>query len=280
MKYLYILKEDQNRYLNYCDLITHEVIQREEIGEKKKFAFLFNQAEVIMSSLHQLGINNNTILYAQRYVKDVFSFISQASENSDFLSTMLKEIEHFKHGVGVAVVVSIIARHLDMEAEQSIKILGSAAFLHDIGLIKDEDKENIYAFNDLKKRFVDEEDLLLKFKNNKIFGDQKNELKKLYQAHSAKGAELVKKIKSIPPVVSQIVRQHHALEQKRKGEYHGEIHFLAQLIELSDQFIHTVKGFEGKKVGTEYLLKSFFEQIADAPQKVRLTFEDAFKTIL
>ncbi len=277
VKHFYILKEAQEEYIVYCDIIAKAIANKEKVSIQKKFGYLFNQAEMTMRTLYDLGIDNDTILYTQKYIKNVFSFVDQAAEESDFLRSLLKEASQFKHSTSVVVVASVISKQMGMETEKSVRILGTAALLHDVGLVREEDKDDLYAFNDSSKRYVDEEELLARLASQKVFGDEKNKLERIYQNHPDKGADMVSQIESIPAVVSQIIRQHHAIEQKEKGQWSGEIHPLAEVIEISDIFMRTIKRFQGESVDRTYLVKSFLELIERFPQRIRSPFLAAFK---
>ena len=244
---------------------------------QQKFGHLFNHVEMTTQSLYNLGADNKSILYAQKNVKDVFGLVAENSEKDDFLKSLLKEVGQFGHSTSVLAVASVIAKHIGLESKKSVEILGVAALFHDIGMIREVDKKNPYDSVEESQRHLDEEVLLDRLNSKKIFGDEKNQLENIYKNHPQKGAEIVSKMSWVPAVVPQIIRGHHAHENKMQGLNVGNIHPLAEIIEISDIFVHTIKRFQNQNVDRIYLLKTFLDITKRFPQRTRVPFQEAFQ---
>ena len=276
VNYFYIRKEAQENYVNYCDTITAKITKSEKLDVSKKFGFLFNQAEVTINTLHDLGVDNESILYAQKYTKNVFQVIDGFSEENDFLKNLLNELGQFAHPSSVVVVASMISKEMGVETDKSVQNLGIAALLHDCGMEMAPDKDDMYA-TESEAKLWDEEEVEEKLASRKVYGDEKNKLEKMYREHAERGARIVEGIKGIPAVVPQIIRQHHALEEKERGDYKGgSIHPLAEILEISDSFVKVMKRFRGDNVDKNYLMKSLINIVARFPRRTREPFEKVF----
>ena len=277
LKHLYILKKDQEKYLKYCDIITKNIVHKNQVGMQQKFGHLFNHVEMTTQTLYNLGADNQSILYAQKNVKDVFGLVAENSEKDDFLKSLLKEVGQFGHSTSVLAVASVLAKHIGLESKKSVEILGVAALFHDIGMIREVDKNNPYDSVEESQRHLDEEVLLDRLSGKKIFGDEKSQLESIYRNHSQKGAEIISQMSWVPAVVPQIIRGHHAIENKMQGLNSGNIHPLSEIIEISDIFVHTIKRFQNQNVDRTYLLKTFLEITKRFPQRTRIPFQEAFQ---
>ncbi len=276
LKYLYILKGDRQKYIEYCKIITPNILNKEHVGVQKKFGLLFNQVEATTQTLYGLGVDNHSLVHAQKNVKEVFHLVVENAQKDDFLKSLIREAGQFQHSTSVLAVASVMAKQMGLESQKSIEILGVAALFHDVGLIREVDQNNMYDSVDESQRYLNEEILLDRLNGKKIFGDEKNQLENIYRNHPQKGAEIIAKMPSIPAVVPQIIRQHHAIENKVQGKMSGKIHPLAEVIEISDIFVHTIKRFQGQSVDRTYLLKAFLDITKRFPQRTREPFQAAF----
>ncbi|MCP4914821.1 MAG: HD domain-containing protein [Oligoflexia bacterium] len=275
VQYFFIRREAQESYVDYCDQMANILIKSPKVSLDKKFGQLFNQAEVIMETLGELGVNNDSIVYAQKYTKTVMNFMNNVAEQDDYLSHMMKELSRFEHSSSVVLIASMLAKEAGLETEKNMEILGSAAFLHDIGMLKEVDHNDMYS--DGKEKYYEEQDILDKLASKQVFGDDKKFLENLWEKHPDKGSKMVANIKGVPQIVTQIIAQHHATEFKQKGIYRGgTVHPLAEIVEISDLFVRLMTRFSDKDANKKQIMNELLSTINMFPRRTRDPFAVVF----
>ena len=273
----YIRKEALESYVGYCDRLTQAISKNQKIPLQKKFSFVFNQAEVTLNSMVDMGVDNDSIVYAQRYLKNVCGLLDTYAQDSSFLSGLMKELALFEHSGAVVLVSSVIAKEAGIETDKGVQNLGLAAFLHDVGLIEEADDDDMYS--DGQDKILDEIEIVMKLESKKVFGDEKSKLEKLWRQHPERGARLIEQEKMVNPLVPQIIRQHHSQRDKREGRLKGgAIHPMAEILELSDTFVRLSKQYnEGDAANKKLFISKLLEAIAEFPKRTREPFMKAFK---
>jgi hypothetical protein len=277
VSHFHIRKEALEAYVNYCDKLTNAIASNQQIALDKKFGFVFNQAEVTLNTMVDLGVDSDSIAYAQKYLKNVCNMIDLYGKKSDFLSGVLKELGKFEHSGGVVMVSSIVARAAGVETEKGLQTLGLAAFLHDLGMIyRNENEEDLY--NDGKEKYYDESFVVEKLASKKIYGDEKTLFESLWFNHADRGARMLEQEKDLPPLVAQIVRQHHSQRDKREGRARpGTVHPMAEILEISDEFVRLMKKFEEEgENNRDILISRLLQVISDFPRRTREPFLESF----
>ncbi len=279
VSHFHIRKEALEAYVSYCDKLTNAIASNKQIALDKKFGFVFNQAEVTLNTMVDLGVDSDSIAYAQKYLKNVCNMIDQYGKKSDFLSGVLKGLGKFDHSGGVVMVSSIVARASGIQTEKGLQTLGLAAFLHDVGMVyKNEDRDDLY--NDGKEKYYDESFVVAKLASKKIYGDEKNLFESLWYNHADRGARMLEQEKDLPPLVPQIVRQHHSQRDRREGRSSpGSIHPMAEILEISDEFVRLMKKCEeeGKdNSNKDILISRLLQTVSDFPRRTREPFLESF----
>lgn len=276
VEYFYIRKAAQESYINYCDKLTKAISSHEKVPLDKKFSFLFNQCEITINTLSEVGVDNETIAYSQKYTHNVMSMVDKLAQKNDFLAGLLKELAQFEHSASVVVVSAMVAKAMGIETEKSLSTLGVAAMLHDIGLYS-EQEGGLYDFDKDRQKFFNEEDIEEKLASDKMPAEKKAMLQNIYRDHPMIGATMLASVGGLNPLVAQIVQQHHAYEERENGTYRGgQIHPLAEILAISDTFVKVLKRFRGQEVNPQYLKDALRKKTAIYPRRVR----DAFNEVI
>ena len=273
----YIRKEALESYVNYCDKLTSAISENTEVDLNKKFGFIFNQAEVTLNAIVDMGVDSDAIAHSQKYLKNTLYLVDQVGKTSSFISKLLKELRDFEHAGSLVMVSAIVAKSSGIETEKNLEALGLAAFLHDIGLVSESDKDDLYA--DKNDKYFDEAFVIEKVMSKKIYGDEKNLLEDLWHNHPEKGAKLVEKVEGIPAIVPQIISQHHALRDRREGRLKSgtSVHPLAEILEISDEFVRLMKKFGTTETTNKtILINRVMDVISEFPRRTRIPFINAF----
>ncbi len=241
--------------------------------------FLFNQGEVTLNALVDMGIDNDSLVHAQKYFKNTCQLLDKASKESNFLATLLKEMSGFEHSSALVIVSSIVAKAAGIETEKSLEALGIAALLHDIGMTSMV-KTGKDPYSEGEEKLFDEEEVFEKIMAKKVYGDEKNQLESMFFNHMEKGAAQLDDVKGIPPLVPQIIRQHHAhLEKTLKRFKGGQIHPLAEIIEISDLFVRSMQRFSRANAVPDKraIMSDLMGKISEFPRRTRTPFMEAFQ---
>jgi response regulator RpfG family c-di-GMP phosphodiesterase len=277
VKYFYIRKEAQTSYLDYCDNISRNLIKHKKKDTGVKLDYLFNQAEVTLNTLHDLGVDNESIVFAQRFSRNTIQLLDKCAEEDSLFKNLFKKLGGFDHNISVVVMAAVIGKEANMTSRDAQEMLGMAAFMHDIGLIWESDDGDLYA--DKKVEVLSEEEIEKRLKSRKIFGAERSKLEDILKNHASRGAELVREIKGVPPVVAQIVLQHHATHEKNQGKGGGSanIHPLAEIVEVSDKLVKLLQGIQGKQIDAQFLIHSIEQILEIFPQRTRIPVTKVFK---
>ncbi len=278
VKHFYIRKEALESYVEYCDRLTSIVAKNDQLDTDKKMGFLFNQGEVTLNAMVDMGVDNDSLVHAQKYFRNTCQLVEKAGEESSFLATLIREMAGFEHSSALVIVSSIVAKAAGIETQKSLEALGVASLLHDIGMVSAV-KKGSDPYSDAEEKLFDEDDVFEKIMSKKVYGDEKNRLESMFFNHAELGARQLEGVKGIPPLVPQIIRQHHAhLEKELKRFGGGQIHPLAEIIEISDLFVRMMQRFSNAEgvADKKALMEAMMSKIGDFPRRTRTPFLEAF----
>jgi HD-GYP domain-containing protein (c-di-GMP phosphodiesterase class II) len=278
--HFYIRKEALESYVQYCDRLTNIVAKNEKLETNKKMGFLFNQGEVTLKAMVDIGVDNDSLIHAQKYFKNTCQVITKISEENSFLSDLLKQMSDFEHSSAMVIVTSIVAKAAGIETDKSLEALGIASLLHDVGMVA-QVKKGSDPYSDAADKLFDEDEVLEKILSKKLFGDEKNMYENMFYSHAERGAAQLDNIKGIPAIVPQIIRQHHAHMEKEMKRYTGSpiIHPLAEIIEICDHFVRIMKKFSKADIPDQKraIMEAMLQKVSDFPRRTRTPFMEAFK---
>lgn len=276
VKYFYIRKEALESYVTYCDRLTSLVAKNESFETNKKMSFLFNQGEVTLNAMVDLGVDSDSLVHAQKYFRNTCSLINKASEENDFLANLLKEMADFEHSSALVIVTSLVAKAAGIETHKSLEALGIASLLHDIGMVATV-KKGHDPYSDGEEKLFDEDEVLTKIMGGKVYGDEKSMLEKMFFKHPDVAARMLEDVKEIPSLVSQIIRQHHAHLEKELNRFSGgQIHPLAEIIEISDIFVRLMQRFStAGGVDKRAIMSAMMKKVNEFPRRTRVPFLEA-----
>jgi hypothetical protein len=90
VSHFHIRKEALEAYVQYCDKLTNAIAENKAISLDKKFGFVLNQAEVTLNTMVDLGVDSDSIAFAQKYLKNVCHMIEQYGKENTFIAGILK----------------------------------------------------------------------------------------------------------------------------------------------------------------------------------------------
>ncbi|PIP93386.1 MAG: hypothetical protein COW00_06680 [Bdellovibrio sp. CG12_big_fil_rev_8_21_14_0_65_39_13] len=276
VEHFFIRKEAQEAYVSYCDKVSSAILKVEQIPLDKKFSLLFNQCESTLNTLVELGVNNETIAYSQRFTRNSIELLNHLGKKHDGIGKLLKDLTQFEHSSAVVLLAGMFAKELGVETGKSLETLGLACMLHDIGLylVQEQEEEVISKSN---KRFRSEEEIEERLKDPKCFAEEKKNLSHLLEKHAKWAVDYLSEVEGVNPVVMQIIAHHHAYDEKEKGTWSGgTIHPMAEILALSDRLVKLLKKFQQTGASKEYLKNALQSTMSVFPMRIQEVFLKTF----
>jgi HD-GYP domain-containing protein (c-di-GMP phosphodiesterase class II) len=239
LQFLYINKSSQQKYLEFCDLITKRILESEHIDTDIKVAQVLNQGQEVVSFLRESGLDEKTLLFAQNYAANTLTMVSQLKTDSKSIGKVLGAITNFDHTAGTAIVCGLLAREYGMHGNDLSEVMALSATLHDIGLSKMED----LFTHDPNHKLFDEDLIEREIASDSCSSMRKIELTVAFEKHHEWGADMIQMIDNIPPLIAQNVFQHHMRLDGTgfpKLESNQQITPHAQILGLADEYVKLI----------------------------------------
>ena len=219
---LYIAKAQVSEYSLTLNRYARILQSRKETDWSQCINLIALQGDLVLKSMGIFGLNEKQLLLAKDFlsnVEDVAIKLNKQSKGA--LAVLWENLEFYDHAVGTVLVAATFIDSMGFTHERSIKNVGLACLLHDFSLFHESSNvktENLSLMTDAEK---------VKF-----------------NSHPIESAKMLAKLGGLDPVIMQAVEQHHEL-RTRKGFPNklgaGQIHPVAEIIGISDEFVHLVR---------------------------------------
>ncbi len=222
----FVPKDEHEKFIRLQGTLAAKVVQS-DMANNLKIKTIMKLGANVTNNLLKCGITPDRMDNAQIFLDQSIVLLRQMKLKDEVITSFLKNIDQDEHTSAVAFISGILANHLGFESSKSIKVVGTTALLHDIGL---------YA---LDPDFEEGEEL----------GDEKK--KDIFLKHSAHGAELLRASKAFEEVICHAVENHH---RRRKGENasrrSSSVNLITEIVSVSDEFFNIVihHGYSPEKV--------------------------------
>jgi response regulator RpfG family c-di-GMP phosphodiesterase len=220
--HLYLRKELQESYLQYCDHLATQLLKNDAAPLELKTSQTLNQGEETLNYLKANGVSEENLRYAQSFTRNMEELVRQIEpERHQILRDFMRDMSGYDHGVSCSMVAAILSRTFGIETPRLVQNVGIAALLHDIGL-------SAMPAN------IQTED------ESRMSEDERER----YRAHPITGAEALGKIRGVDPGAVQAIAQHHQRLNKlgfpaRQGA--SSVNRVAELVGIADEFVRLMK---------------------------------------
>lgn len=246
---LFILKNELNRYLGFCDSVLTKILKRNSLTLNDQFQLVEEYGKQTLNAFRELGASTKLIEHAEKFSKHTFQLLDSSELSSiKEIKQLLLSKKEMEHSVQVSLVAGLIAEKMKLSSEKMKWIVGSSALLHDIGVF------SLPA--DLQKKKETE---------------MTQEEFAIYSQHPLLGVEILSQTGKVDQAILQAIAQHH--ERKNRKGYPkrlgiGEIHKIAEIIGLAEEFVEKIV-LDGKSISFENFMKwsysrSFSNEVCDA----------------
>jgi putative nucleotidyltransferase with HDIG domain len=221
IQFLYMLKEDFKKYLNFNLIMVDAVTQSQKIDHQKKIAFVKHTTEVLLQNLRVNEIKEEDFMQASALVENSIKLLNDSADATNLLAALAGHTDHlYAHSVGVSLYSSMIGRKLGWRSASTVSKLSIGGLLHDVG-----------------KKEIPREIL------NKTRSELSAEEISLLESHPVRGAEILAQLQCVPSDVLQIVHEHHENCLGFGYPSHlkkSKIHPLAKVVALANEFCNFV----------------------------------------
>lgn len=218
LKYLYILKQDFSKLVDFNLNVAHLIKDRQDISHEKKMNFMKYTGEVILEKAFMDGVNQETFDEAQDFLNLTVSTISESKDTFDLLNILNSHSDYiYAHSVGVAMYATMMARKMGYTSNLIFFKISMAAIFHDIG-----------------KKEIDRE--ILDKPRHLLSSDER----KKFESHVARGQEILMHMPGISEDIVRIVFEHHE-DCLGKGypmaKTKKELHPLSHILHVANLFM-------------------------------------------
>jgi putative nucleotidyltransferase with HDIG domain len=243
---VYMPISEHQKYLTLCEIISSKVISSTKINPSDKLKSVFRLGNELAKNLLETGIEFPNLDYAETFLDQSVMMIKGLNLKDGHLKKFIKDIEHNEHTIAVSFLAGVIANELGFESSKSVKLVGLAALVHDVGLY------------DLAKG-VDESSLA--------------EDDEIMQKHAKHGADILRKSGSFDEVVCLAVEQHHLRRRSTNSlQRSNQMNLVSEIVGVADSFHNVVlaNGFNTQKLDyfLNFELVKFSHQIEKALKKI------------
>ncbi len=218
VEYLFVRREDYNRYVGSNLVIAGVVVNRNEIAAERKADFLARAGSSVMREIDVLGLNTESFEHAKLVSQATATLVEAKSDLYGVMSSLAKiSGELLAHSVAVSTVSVMIGKTMGWTKRATLEKVALGGLLHDVGL---------------KEVPVE---ILRKSRAEMSFDELT-----LYESHAFRGLEILRTIPSVPDDVASIAYEHHenAIGQGYPRKMRDlRMNPLAKVVALADQFV-------------------------------------------
>lgn len=226
---LYLPLVEHEKYVALCEKVSSKAVLSPTLNAKEKLKNNFRFGNEVSKNILKMGVEPKSLDYAEAFLHQSVSLIKNYKIKDGNLKKFIEDIENNEHAAGVSFLAGVLADELGFESAKSVKLVGVASLVHDIGL------HDLAPWTD-EKTLAQMSDVMMK--------------------HSKHGADLLRKSGCFEEVVCLAVEQHHM--RRRGGETStrsSNLNLVSEIVGVSDAFYNMVlkDGFEDKNL--EYFLE-------------------------
>ncbi len=248
----YVFEDEHLKYIKLINAYVENELIKSPQGIEKNTDLLLHNGDNVASNLAKAGINRENIQVAKDFLQGTYQFIRRSRPGDQGFSKLLSTLIDHEHASTVILLATLLSKELGFESSKTVKIVGTAAMLHDIHLIK----QNSAVIESVLQYSTKEED------------------RALFDCHAKEGAKYLRELKIFDEIICQAVEQHH-LRKSIKGERTSEkINLVSEIIGVCDDFSNVVLDAKNPEAELDQFLIDILPQFS---LKIQKGFESIVK---
>lgn len=216
--HLYVKESEQQSYINLCDRLVGEVLERASADVTGKAAHVLHLGENVRKGLYQSGITAERLHFADNFLEHSYQLAKMMRLEDAKIQGLIDTLVGKDHVTTTVMLSGLVAQVVGFESQKAVKMVGMAALFHDIGLY------------DLLPDLKDEDPSVLL-----------PEQLALWNKHPETGEQMLRAMGGFEEVVYQAVAQHHL---RKRGDISGhkasQINLVSEIIGVVDDFQNSV----------------------------------------
>ncbi len=193
VEYMYLRRAETSEFIAKFRIELEALLKRDDLRKEEAMQATEMAQEAIHELVHKVGFTEEVQEIAKKNVELTLKTIGANPRLSELIGKITREGSYIsQHSTLLAHVSCCVAKEMDWGSDATFTKLVLASYMHDIALQNPE----IAKVNTLRE---------LEEKKNAFPADEV----KAYHLHSAKGADVIRSFKEVPPDVDLIVQQHH-----------------------------------------------------------------------
>ena len=95
-----------------------------------------NHGREISSFLSAHGVDGAYLNHASEFIKNAHHMAVEAKKENSYIDELLSNLSAYEQSVGTTMIASVLAHAMGLNSESPVKIVGMAALLHNVGLLR------------------------------------------------------------------------------------------------------------------------------------------------
>lgn len=234
LSHFYISAEEHRKYIRMCEEMSLKVLKRADVAMGKKIKNVLTLGASISQNIMHTGITEEKLDFANNFLNQTVTVIRTIRMQNQSLKKFLESIEMKEHPSSVSFLAGIIANEAGFESSKSVKLVGIAALVHDIGLF------------DLDPNFIHESLYHVTPEKQAIF-----------DKHEKHGAEILRSNGGFDEVICQAVEQHH---MRRRGtdptRRANNINLVTEIVGAADELHNLISAEDFKPEKLSFFIEN------------------------
>jgi putative nucleotidyltransferase with HDIG domain len=218
VEYLFIRRDDYNRYVGTNLMIAGVILNRNEIAVEGKIDFLTRASTAVMREIELLGFSYESYEHAKQVAVATSTLVAAKPDlNAVLLSLSRSPNNILAHSVATGAIAVMIGRTMGWTKPATLEKLSLGGLLHDVGL------------REIPPEIVAKPRAELTFDELLIL-----------ESHPFRSMEILRSVASVPDDVVAIAYEHHenAIGQGYPRKIRDlRMNPLAKVVALADQFV-------------------------------------------
>ncbi len=252
----YLRTEAQQSYVQFCDTLAKSLLQHPSAPLSIKAGKILSQGSETFGFLAKQGVSEASLREGAKFVSNVRQLVIQSKlQENNHIKMLLENARSAEHSAATTLLAAMLSQALEIQMERPIQIVGSAAMLHNIGLLS------------LPEHLWDEDESKM----------TKEEIE-MYRQHPEIAARILRQIKGVDPAAVQAIEQHHV---RRDGKgfpnriNSAQINRVGEIIGISSEYAHFIKrSLNGSDTAIQHKIES--EILPQFSRQITYAFRSVF----
>lgn len=218
IKHFYLLREQQNKFLSYCDKVTESLVNAGGTGLAIKSQQVMQFGDQILKNFERDGVTSENLAYAREFLKRGLDNLKPISFKSQEAEQLIQSaLADYDHSTAMCILGGMLTKSLGYTSLEKVNMISMAIMLHDLGLL--ELPFHLRVHSTLSLSDVD---------------------RSIFETHPRLGVEKILKTIEVPEIVSQAILCHH--ERRDRSGFPEQLsgsglNFVAEVIGICDEYL-------------------------------------------